>query len=180
MIGDNAKTLLIQQITAQPLTTRARVFLKFDKDYKSDIPAENSDVIYTNGCYSISYKPRPKKKPFAFGMDFYPGRSVRFDSWEDIGDNIYDEFIKKYTTLTPDYFKLAKDNPGLHFYFNINYKKYEEDFAKEMGDRPHKFIPDGNYEAEQVREDLLQSNVGWGHERLCRRFEREYREERDK
>lgn len=180
MIGDLARTLIIQSMTTKPLTTRARFFLKFEKDYKSDIPIENPNVIYTNGHYSMSYKPRPNKKDFAFSCDLFEGKSIRFNDYDDIGDGIIGTFFKKYTNFTPDYFRWAKDNPGVHFYFCLDYKKYEEDFREAMGERPHIFVPDQNYEAEKIREEIYQSNVGWDNERLKRKFEREYKEERDK
>jgi hypothetical protein len=108
------------------------------------------NIRTTNGRFSITYNPegspkRVRNKPYTIGQDLLacricvsgPGHFYSLSRRiPELG------WIVRWSTLEDDLFALAKQHPGITFYFDVNWVKYGrmiEKKAEEMGiDIDHK------------------------------------------
>lgn len=110
----------------------------------------NPDIRATKGLYTIQYIPngsphRNPKFPYLIGQDLVRLRVTVSGPahWDMVCERIPElGWIKRNTTLTNEYFAIAKKHPGLAIKFGIDFAKYcakIEKVAEEQGiDIDHK------------------------------------------
>lgn len=106
---------------------------------------------YTAGAYTIRYIPRGSyertnpKTPYLIGQDLIRMRILVSgpQHWKALGDRIPElGWLRRNSTMTDEFFAIAKKHPGLTIRFGIDYPKYcatIESRAEELGlDIDHK------------------------------------------
>ncbi len=132
MIGDRARESSNVRITT-PLVSCARFQLDGGLISQTDLGL-SKDTIHTAGRFGIRYITQRRKKnpprPFSIACDILDERRTRFASYEDFVEDAKERpevaFLIKWSTISPELFKLAEEYKGVWFGFSIKYVEYKE------------------------------------------------------
>lgn len=141
-IGDKAWEEFIVSSEAKQIFRRA--LLSFDEKSPRFITEEdlltNPNVKLTNGTYELIYRPIAKQKenskeyPYIVRSDLLKGCKVRVKDYQmlkRLGKERKDvAFLLKWTTLTLDLFKIAKQNFNTPLCFTMKWVEYAETIMK--------------------------------------------------
>ena len=135
MIGDVAKKVLMEDTVKRALNPRLLISKTEKVPGYGDNPVYNKDLFFTNGVYTLKYKPYSgqnkveKTKQFLFNCDLFPAKVRRIGSYrmaEEFakkGEWQY-EFLLKWTTLTEYHFEIAEKNINLPIPFCFKADEY--------------------------------------------------------
>ncbi len=106
--------------------------------YEDDI-SEREDTFRTNGLFFITYGLlfHRAAKPFLVRGDAYDlYRPCRVNSWKDFVEfsskSAVLSFLLKYTNVSEDVFRIARENPGAQIPFCIDIARYCRDLGSEV------------------------------------------------
>lgn len=108
----------------------------------------NPNLRMTKGVYMIKYTPAGSKdcrkgRPFKIGQDLirWDIRVAGTKHWEELARRVPElRWLARNSTLTKNLFGLAKNHPGMSFWFTIKWEEYEAKLKAQenysMMDRP--------------------------------------------
>ena len=134
-------TNLVHTNLRRPIQRCAYFNLDLELIQNGETPATNPRIISTEGGFRLRYSPGAlksnKDKPFIFKWDFLEKEVIRLNGWEDFLElSQRDErvgFLKKYSNITENSFKISKANVGMDIFFSIDMEKYIHDVCEKNG-----------------------------------------------
>lgn len=142
MIGDNARQVLMEDAVRVKLNARILCSKTGKVPKIGDNPLYNKDFFFTDGLYSLSYRPSKgpnvkKENEYLLRCDLFPGRTLRVGDYKYIKEKAEEgdwrfKFLLEWTTLSSKIFKIAKKNFNLPLPFSLNIEKYHGCLEKQV------------------------------------------------